>query len=237
MKTLLGGLLALSLGLNVFLWNRLSSQSNDLKLAQASASKMDELQRQNEELRSNQVSAPASAASDTRELARLRNEVGQLRKQAGDVATLRAQAAAAAELQARLATATQNLAFAESALAQAAKLSPEEMRQLKTDAHASLCVNHLKQISIAARMWADDHQNVFPPDLLSLKEQLRSTSILFCPADAAHPPVNNWSQLTPSSISYEFLNANGNDSDPAKVLLYCPMHSHVARSDGTVQKQ
>ncbi|MDB6027299.1 MAG: hypothetical protein JWM68_3522 [Verrucomicrobiales bacterium] len=238
MKYLLGGLLALSLVLNVFLWNRLSSQSsNQLKRAQEIANEIHELQRQNQERQSTQASAPSSANPDTRELARLRNEVGQLRKQAGDATTLRAQAAEAAQLRAQLATATQNLAEAENGLAQAVKLSPEEMQQLKTDAHASLCVNNLKQISVAARMWATDNQNLFPPDLISLKDELQSPKVLFCPADTVNIPVTKWSQLTASSISYRLLNANGNISDPTKVLLNCPIHGHVALSDGSVQRQ
>lgn len=50
MKILLAGLLVLSLALNVFLLSRLSSQIDQLKLAQDIASEMDELRRQNEEL-------------------------------------------------------------------------------------------------------------------------------------------------------------------------------------------
>src|SRR5260370_502591 len=102
MKILLGGLLALSLALSIFLWNRLSSQSNQLKSAQAGASEIDELRRQNQELQVNRTSAPDSAGANALELARLRNEVGQLRKLAAEAATLRAQAAEAAQLRAQL---------------------------------------------------------------------------------------------------------------------------------------
>jgi hypothetical protein len=237
MKTLLGGLLALSLVLNGFLWNRLSSQGDALKLAQATAQKVEELQRQNEELRGIQASAPAAPRPDISELARLRNEVGQLRKQAAEAAMFRAQEAEAAQLQARLAAATQNLARAESELARATKLSPEELQQLKTNAQESLCANNLKQIAMAARTWANDHQNVFPPDLLSLERELQSVRILFCPADETHIPATKWSQATPASISYQLLNANGNGTDPAKELLQCPIHGQVALSDGTVQRR
>ena len=112
MKILAGGLLVLSLALNVFLWSRLRDQSDQLKLAQTSASEIDELRRQNQELQGNRTSAADSAGADARDLARLRNEVGQLRKQAAEAGTLRAQAAEAARLRAQLATATQDLARA-----------------------------------------------------------------------------------------------------------------------------
>ncbi len=61
--------------------------------------------------------------------------------------------------------------------------------------------------------------------------------ILFCPADAAAIRVTEWSQLNLATISYRFLNPNGNESDPTKVLATCPIHGHVALSDGSVQRR
>src|SRR5881396_1241233 len=182
---LVGSLLVLSLALNIFLWSRLSSQSNQLKSAQASANEIDELRRQNQELQMNRTSAADSASANARELARLRNEVGQLRKQAGEAAALRVQAADAAQLRAQLAAATQNLARAESALADAVKLSPEELQQVKEEAQSVQCVNNLKQIGLAARLWAKDHGDVFPPDFISMKDQLATPKLLFCAGDTA----------------------------------------------------
>ncbi len=111
MKSFLAGFLVLSLALNIFLWSRISNQVTQLKSAQASADEIEELRRQNKELQLHQVSVPDSAAADARELIRLRNQVGLLRKQAGDAEPLRAQAAEAAQLRVQLASATQNLAL------------------------------------------------------------------------------------------------------------------------------
>src|SRR5260370_34923964 len=204
MKILLGGLLVFSLALNIFLWNRLSSQSSQLRLAQAGAVEVDELRRQNQELQVNRTSAADSASADARDLARLRNEVGQLRKQAGEAATLRAQAAEAAQLRAQLAAATQDLARAQSELAGAVKLSSEQLQQLKGEAQSVQCVSNLKQIGLAARIWANDHQNVFPPDFISMKDELGSPRILFCPADAATIRVAECQLLIPSALNYRF---------------------------------
>jgi hypothetical protein len=236
-KILVGGLLVLSLALNVFLWSRLRNQSDQLKLAQASASEIDELRRRNQELQIKPTSAPDSGNADARELARLRNEVGQLRKQAREAETLRAQAAEAAQLHARLASSTQNLARAESELADAVKLSPEELQQVKEEAQSVGCVNNLKQIGLAARRWAKDHDNVFPADFISMKDQLATPRILFCPGDTAATRVSEWSQLDPSLISYRFMNPNGNLSDPTKPLTTCPIHSHTVLSDASVHRQ
>ena len=230
---LVGGLLVLSLALNIFLWSRLSSQRNQLKSAQTSASEIDELRRQNQELQMNRTSASDSASANARELARLRNEVGQLRKQAGEVAALRAQALDAALLRAQLAAATQNLARAERALADATKLSPEELQQVQS----VQCVNNLKQIGLAARIWATDNNNIFPPDFISMSNELATPKILLCPADAGGIRVGGWLRLDPSRISYRFLTPNVNASDPAKPLATCVMHGHTVWGDGTVAWQ
>src|SRR5438477_4480889 len=237
MKILLGGLLVLSLALNIFLWTRLSSLRDQLQSVQASASEIDEFRRQNEELQTRQKSAPNSGSADERELAKLRNEVGQLRKQTGEVAMLRAQAAEAAQLRSQLAAATRHLARAESDLAEAVRLSPEELQEFKKEAQSVGCINNLKQIGLAARLWANDHNEVFPPDIISMKDELNTPKILFCPADATTVRVTEWSQLDPSTISYRFLNPNGSDSDPTKPLTTCPIHGHVGLSDGSVQRR
>jgi hypothetical protein len=237
MKILLGGLLVLSLGMNIFLWSRLSRQSKQLELSQVIAAEVDQLRQQNQELQSKRTSTPDSAEANLRELARLRNEVGQLRKQTGEVASLRAQAAEAAQLRARLAVAAQNSARSESAVGEAAKLTPEQMQQMKDEALAVQCVSNLKQIGLSARMWANDHQDVFPPDFISMTNELGSPKVLFCPADPSAIRVTEWSQLNPSTISYRFLNPGGNEIDPTKLLTTCPIHGHVGLSDGSVQRK
>ena len=234
---LVGGLLVLSLALNIFLWSRLSNQSNQLKLAQASASETDELRRQNQELQVNRTSAPDSADADARELARLRNEVGQLRKQAGEAVTVRTQAAEAAQLRARLVTATQDLARAESELADVVKLSPEELQQAKEEAQSVGCVNNLKRIGLAARLWAKDHGDVFPPDFIAMKDQLTTPKLLFCAGDTAAARVSEWSQVEQSLISYRLLNPNGDLTEPTKPLATCVIHNHTVLSDSSVHRK
>ena len=237
MKILVGGILILSLALDVFLWTRLRDQAAQLKQAQASAIEADELRRQNEELQTQRTSAPESSAAEVRELARLRNEVSQLRKQAGEMAALRTQAAEVAPLRAQLATASQNLTRAEGNLADAAKLSPEQVQQLKEEAQSVQCINHMKQIGLAARIWSNDHKGVFPPDFITMKDAMNTPKVLFCPADTAVVRVTEWSELNPSTISYRFLNPNGSELQPNKPLATCPIHGHVGLSDGSVQRK
>jgi hypothetical protein len=237
MKILLAAVLALSLGLNVFLWREVARQRNELEAVQASATELAELQQQLQDLQKKTAPPSDSADANALELARLRNEVSQLRKQTGDLATLRAQAAEAAQLRGRLAAATQDLAKAEIQLAQAVKISPEELQQAKSEAQAIACINNLKQIGLAARIYAADHNNVFPPDFITMKNELNSPKILFCPGDPTAVRVGDWSQLDPALISYRFLNPGGNETDPTKQLTTCPIHGHVGLSDGSVHRK
>jgi len=232
---LLGGLVVLSVGLNLVLWSRLSYQGNQLKSAQAAADNNQGL-RQKVELQASRTSAPDSPNKDTLELARLRNEVARLRNEAGEAAAWRTQAAEAAQLRAQLAKATRDLALTEDALADATKLSPEELQQMKEEAHAVACVNNLKQIGLAARIWAADHNDVLPPDILSMKDGMATPKILFCPADATATPVTEWSQLDLTSISYRFLNPNGKAGDETTSLATCRIHGYVCLSDGSVRR-
>ena len=238
MKILLAALLVISLVANAYLWSASSKQQRELAALQASANELEDLRRQNQELqaaRANQASATSDA--DTKELARLRNEVSQLRKTATEVTALKAQAADAAQLKAQLASANQNLAQKEKDLSAAAAAAgvAEQSQQAKQRAQSIACINNMKQIGLAARLYANDHGDVFPPDLTAMKNELVTPKILFCPASPTGERAADWTQLTPASISYQFLNPNGNERDPQKPLTSCPIHGHTGLSDGSVQ--
>ena len=70
-----------------------------------------------------------------------------------------------------------------------------------------------------------------------MKDQLATPKILFCPGDTAAIRVTEWSQLDPSLISYRFMNPNGNESDPTKLLTTCPIHGHTVLSDASVHRR
>ncbi|HEY0550227.1 MAG TPA: hypothetical protein VGF13_11550 [Verrucomicrobiae bacterium] len=236
MKIFLATLLLVSLAANVFLWNASSKQRSALGAQQASADELEELRRQNQGLQAAQASkAGATSDADTKELARLRNEVSQLRKTASEVPALKAQAAEAAQLRAQLASASQSLAQKEKDLSAAAATAEQSEQSARQRAQSILCMNNMKQIGLAARLWANDHKDTFPPDLATMKNELVTPKILFCPAAPGGIQAADWTQLNPGMISYQFLNPNGNEADPQKPLTSCPIHGHVGMSDGSVQ--
>jgi hypothetical protein len=160
---------------------------------------------------------------DFAELQQLRAEVGQLRAQQQEVEKLRAE--------------NQQLLAAGGAPSQ--PKSDDDFFARAVDASAKsqsiLCINNLKQIGLAARIWANDNSDVYPPNFLSMSDELSTPKILVCPADKARKPASNWQEFGPANVSYEFLNPNGSETNPYVVLTRCPVHGHVGLSDGSVQ--
>ncbi len=233
-KFLTGLVLVASLGLNVWLWQQRSKPLAATDTAGASVAAKSPAE--HEMPISRNAADPASGDQAVLELARLRNEVGQLRKQAAETAAWRAQAAETAQLRAQLIAAKKKLSAAEDTVAEAAQLTPEEVLALKGEAQATTCVSNMKQIGLAAHLYAQEHGNVFPPDLASLKNELGTPNVLFCPATPGGVSATEWSQLNPATIGYQFLNPNGNARDPQKPLSMCPLHGHVVYSDASVQR-
>lgn len=171
--------------------------------------------------------AAGSAQSDTQEDDR-RTEILQLRDELRD---LQAESAAAVTL------AEENHQL-ESQLAAGFGLSPQDLAALdhaREKAHAIKCVNHLKNLGLALRIWATDHHDLFPTDLLVITNELGSPKILVCPSDSGRLASADWTSFSPGQISYEFLAPGGTDADPQRVASRCPIHRHVLLSDGSVQ--
>jgi RNA polymerase sigma factor (sigma-70 family) len=105
--------------------------------------------------------------------------------------------------------------------------SPEEEREIKK----LWCLDNVKQIGAAAYQWATTHNDVFPPDFLALRDQM-SARYMTCPSDAGRTAVTDWSQLKATNISYALVSPSLKDPRPNVVVAKCPIHGHVAVSDG-----
>ena len=116
------------------------------------------------------------------------------------------------------------------------------LAKAKSKAQEISCVNNLKQMCLAARIYATDHNDDFPPDILSMKNELVSPRILICPGDpnqALRASVT-WESLDPSQSSYEYVTHGLKDSTPGvekKVLFRCRIHGNEGMGDGSVVKK
>lgn len=98
------------------------------------------------------------------------------------------------------------------------------------------CINQLKQCGLAARIWAADNGDAYPPDVLSMTNELNTPKILHCPSDTSHEAASNWSQYTPANCSYVwYLDPPSSALEPTRVLTRCPIHGTVGLCDGSVQ--
>lgn len=165
---------------------------------------------------------PAVPAVDPRaDLERLRSAAAQLRP---EVARLEAMAAENAAL---------SRTPADGASALDADL--EWAQEARTRALSIQCANNLKQLGLAARIWSNDNQEVLPPDIISMTNELSTPKVLWCPGDTARQPASDWASYSAANCSYEHLAPSALETEPTRVLARCPVHGHVALCDGSVQ--
>jgi type II secretory pathway pseudopilin PulG len=110
----------------------------------------------------------------------------------------------------------------------------------KGKAQTIMCVNNMKQIGLALRIYSGDNNDKLPADLLVMTNELGSPMILFCPADPIHtrPMSSSWWGLTTNNISYEYLTPGAYESNVVNsIVLRCPIHGNVCLGDGSVQQR
>ena len=100
------------------------------------------------------------------------------------------------------------------------------------------CQNNLKQISLAARIWSNEHNEFYPPNFVSMSNELVTTSLLICPGDKGKTPAANFTQINPAkNVSYEYLTPGAKEADVAAHITFrCSVHGHTALGDGSVQQ-
>ena len=112
------------------------------------------------------------------------------------------------------------------------------LAKAKSRAQTISCVNNMKQIGLAARMWSNDHKDVYPPDFISMKDELVSPKMLVCPGDKSKTPATDWSQFNAAAnVSYEFLLPGAKEADVLNQTTFrCPIHGNIGLGDGSVQQ-
>jgi len=157
------------------------------------------------------------------ELTRLRSLAANLN---GEVSRLEGTRAENDRLRSQLASST------------AGELSPDEIAALdkaRDRAFSIQCINNLKQLGLAVKIWALDHTETTPPDFSSMSNELGSFKILVCPADTGRQAAKDPAGFTPANASYQYMAPSLPDNEPDRVCFRCPIHGHITLADGSVQ--
>jgi len=112
------------------------------------------------------------------------------------------------------------------------------LAQAKKKAQTIQCVNNMKQVGLAARIWANDHNDTYPPDVLTMSNELNTPKILACPDDKSKRRAEHWAEFSVAeNLSYEFLTPGAKEADIlTQPAFRCPVHGSVALGDGSVQQ-
>ena len=110
------------------------------------------------------------------------------------------------------------------------------MAKSKAKAKRIACVNNIKQISLALRMWSDDHRDKYPWNLTMedggssdssdwtdnfrlASNELGTVTILHCPSDKKKKPALSWDRADGDrNISY-FVGTSAREEKPETILL------------------
>jgi hypothetical protein len=98
------------------------------------------------------------------------------------------------------------------------------------------CINNLKNIGLAARIWASDHHNNLPTDFLSMKDELNTPKILHCPSDDNRAMATNWDNFSETACSYEILSPGVSAAEGQVVYVRCRVHEIFGLADGAVMQ-
>ncbi len=169
------------------------------------------------------VAAASDLTDERRDIVRLRELLARLEVDAATLARLE----------------TENAQLKASMAAARASMAPEfkELEGTRDRADSIRCVNNLKNMGLAVRVYATDNGDEFPPDMVSMKNELSTPKILVCPADTGRTPAESWESYSAANLSYEFLSPGPGkwEFEPTRVLFRCPIHGHVGMCDGSVQ--
>ena len=97
------------------------------------------------------------------------------------------------------------------------------------------CINNMKQLALAALVWASDNENVFPTDVISMAKGIPSPKLLVCPADTTRQPAPDWAGFSMANCSYQwYLTPRSPEVEPNRVLTTCAIHQSAGLYDGSV---
>jgi len=199
------------------------------------------LKRQNEALRATAADLPQlreqhvaleKGQAQQDELVQLRKDNDEMHQLQAEVAGLRK---LPGEIQ-RLQNENRRLAMAP-APATGAVNGEAFFEQAKAEAERLRCVNNLKQLGLAMRIWAGDNDGKYSTSLVAMSNELSTVKVLLCPSDTARQSYASLSfgQFQDGMTSYQYRARPDDEQFPDCIAAYCPIHHNYLLADGSVQ--
>jgi hypothetical protein len=164
------------------------------------------------------------------DLERLRKDRAELEKLRAEIAKLRNQLQEGDQLR----TENQRLT-ATIAAAPAISANDDYFAREQAAAERIQCVNNLKTIGLAARIWAADNKDIYPSNFISMTNELGTWAILQCPSDKSRN-VTSWADVAAGNVSYQMDASGIVGTEPEAVYVECPIHHNLLLVDGSVQE-
>lgn len=100
------------------------------------------------------------------------------------------------------------------------------------------CVNNLKQLGLAMRVWAQDNGEKYSTSLVVMSNELSTAKILICPSDKARQAYGtpSWTEFQDSMTSYDYRAQPDDEHYPDCITAVCPVHHNYLLADGSVQE-
>lgn len=96
------------------------------------------------------------------------------------------------------------------------------------------CVNNLKQLGLAAQIYAVENAKRMPGSWIQVTNEISATQILVCPVDGTHSVAPTWAAFTDAHVSYPLDSKGVTTADANRVIAHCPIHAHVLLANGSV---
>ncbi len=105
----------------------------------------------------------------------------------------------------------------------------------KSKAQSIQCVNNLKQLGLACRIYSVDHDEKYPKSWDEIRAEIGKGSVLVCPSLQTPDKILSFEDGLAAS-NYSYLGAGASETNVQQVIAICPIHGHTLRADGSVMQ-